>query len=260
MENIVNQNRNFMKCPKLGEAMRQSDQSKGLPHPPHGHAVEEPLITLPSFGEFSNSPVSEGFYPNLLDKRRSIRTFDDLKPMTAAQLAFILYSAQGIQEYRGKDESFTLRPVPSGGARHPFETYVAVKNVQGLKKGLYYYAPAVNVHKKQVALSFMKPIDDYDNVVTKMLAGQNWAGNASAVLFISCIPYRSEWRYAEHSHRVILIDLGHVGQNIMLSATGLGLGSCCLAAYDQEVCDEFLNLDGNNEYTVYAVAIGVPKQ
>jgi len=253
MENILNQNRNFMKCPKLGEAMQHSDQSKGLAHPPHGHAVTGPLITLPPFDE---CPV---LYPDLLDKRRSIRTFDKLKPMSAAQLAFVLYSAQGIQEYRGKDEAFTLRPVPSGGARHPFETYVAVKNVEGLKKGLYYYAPTANVQKKQVALSFVKPIDDYENFVTKMLAGQNWAANASAILFISCIPYRSEWRYAEHSHRVILIDLGHVGQNIMLSATGLGLGSCCMAAYDQEVCDEFLNLDGNNEYTVYAVAIGVPK-
>ena len=89
-----------------------------------------------------------------------------------------------------------------------------------------------------------------------MLAGQVWAANASVVLYITCIPYRSEWRYAQLSHRVILIDLGHLGQNVMLSADNLGLGSCCMAAFDQEAGDTFLELDGENEYLVYAIAVG----
>jgi nitroreductase len=58
------------------------------------------------------------------------------------------------------------------------------------------------------------------------------------------------------AHRVMLIDLGHLGQNVMLSAAGLGLGSCCMAAYDQTLCDETLGLDGLTEYTVYAISVG----
>jgi len=256
MENRIKQNRNFMKCPSFSELMKGSDQSLGKPHPPHGKVVEGSLITLAQFDEGPHSPVVEGSYPALLDIRRSVRTYDKSTPMTQAQLAFMLYTAQGIQDYRGKDEAFTLRPVPSGGARHPFETYIAVRNVEGLEKGLYYYAPMASVGEKKVPITFLGPIEDQENRITQMVAGQSWAAKAPIVLFLTCIPYKSEWRYKELSHRVVLIDLGHVGQNIMLSAASLGLGSCCIAAYDQESCDKTLGVDGTDEYTVYAVSVG----
>ena len=248
------ENRNFMKCPAFTEALKTSDQALGKKAPPHGKEVKGELIELPYYGE-----VVESSYPVLLDQRRSLRSYDETANMTKAQLAYMLYTAQGIQEYRGKDESFTLRPVPSGGARHPFETYVAVRNVEGLQAGLYYYAPAANVGEKKVSISYMHSIPDYEKTMSDMLMGQSWATKAAAVLFLSCVPYRSEWRYKELSHRVVLIDLGHVGQNMMLSAVSLGLGSCCMAAYDQALCDKVLGLDGVDEYTVYALSVGKAK-
>jgi nitroreductase len=54
----------------------------------------------------------------------------------------------------------------------------------------------------------------------------------------------------------MLIDLGHLGQNVMLSAVDMGLGSCCIAAYDQRLCDAFLEIDGVDEYTVYMITVG----
>lgn len=255
MEKQIMENRNFMKCPVFGETMEKSDQSLGKVHPPHGKEIAGDVTVLPGF---DNAAVNDS-YVNLLDTRRSLRVYDEDTPMTGAQLAFMLYTAQGIQEYRGKNEAFTLRPVPSGGARHPFETYIAVKNVEGLKPGLYYYAPTANIGDKKVSITYMGEISDYEETVGKALMFQNWAAKAPVVLFYSCIPYRSEWRYREASHRVVLIDLGHVGQNVMLSAVSLGLGSCCMAAFDQAVCDELLKLDGTDEYTVYAVAVGKGK-
>ena len=259
MNKQIMQNRDFMKCPSFTDAMAESDQSKGLPPPPHGKEINGELITLPDFTEGSASPVTEASYPTLLDIRRSVRVYDEDVPMSQAQLAFLLHSAQGIQEYRGANEAFTLRPAPSGGARHPFESYVAVKNVEGLEPGIYYYAPAENVGKKAVALTYIAPLPAPEKI-TEMLVGQSWAAKAQAIVFLTCVAYRSEWRYAENSHRVILIDLGHVGQNLMLSAASMGLGSCCMAAYNQALCDEALAVDGVDEYTVYAVAVGVPKK
>ena len=256
MDSKILQNRNFMKCPSFLDAMKESDQSLKKPHPPHGKQIKGELISLASFDKV----VSEDSYTSLLNLRRSLRVYDDTVAMTQAQLAFMLYSSQGIQDYRGKDEAFTLRPVPSGGARHPFETYITVRNVEGLQAGIYYYSPITHVGEKKVSISFLGPLDDYESQITKMLAGQSWAAKAPAVLFLSCVPYRSEWRYVDLSHRVVLIDLGHVGQNIMLSAVSLGLGSCCMAAYDQALCDKILGLDGLDEYTVYAVAVGAKKQ
>ena len=247
-----NQNRRFMQCPSFKEAMSQSDQSKGVTPPPFGKQVEGELITLPPFE--GTLPVAA--YADLLDKRRSKRSYEET-PMTQAQLSFMLWSTQGIQSIRGGVG--TLRVAPSGGARHPFETYVAVKAVEGLASGIYYYAPAENIGEKSCTIKRVGELPDAEKI-SEMLATQKWAANAPIVLFYSCVPYKSEWRYAGSSHRVMLIDLGHVGQNAMLSAAALGLGSCCMAAYNQSACDEVLGLDGLNEYTVYAVAVGKPKE
>jgi len=244
----INQNRLFMHCPSFKEGMAESDQSQGVTAPAFGKAITGELITLPSFEGITTVPYAE-----LLDSRRSVRSYSST-PMTGAQLAFMLWSVNGIQTIRS--EVATFRPVPSGGARHPFETYITVRNVEGLTPGLYHYLPTENMGEKKVTLERLGDIPNYEDTITEMVAGQAWASKAPVVLFYSCIPYKAEWRYHEMAHRVVLIDLGHVGQNAMLSAAALGLGSCCMAAYDQKVCDKLIGLDGLNEYTVYGVSVG----
>ena len=253
MNDQIKQNRKFMHCPQFRASMSESDQAKGSPHPPHGHPAGGELIELPPFDSLAKNTA----YADLLDTRRSERAFTE-KAVTGAELAFLLWSAQGIQDFRGANQVATLRPAPSGGARHPFELYIAVQNVEGLSPGLYRYVPLAHVGEKRVAIAYLGAFADYEPRITALLAGQKWAAQAPLVLFFSAVPYRAEWRYKEASHRVMLIDLGHVGQNVMLSAKALGLGSCCCAAYDQALCDEALGLDGEQEYTVYAIPIGTP--
>ena len=104
---------------------------------------------------------------------------------------------------------------------------------------------------------YLGPIEEYQNTISEAVRGQKWAADAQVVLFLSCVAYRAEWRYSVLAHRVLLIDLGHVGQNIMLSATALGLGSCCIAAFNPQKSDVLLGLDGEEEYTVYIVPVGI---
>ena len=241
-------NRKFMQCPSFREGMAKSPQSQGVTPPAFGKEITGEVITLPSF-----EGITGATYAELLDSRRSVREYK-CKEMSQAELAFMLWSVNGIQRVR--NDVATFRPVPSGGARHPFETYITVKNVAGLKPGLYHYLPAENIGEKVVTIQFLGEIPDYDKTITDMVAGQAWAAEAPAILFYTCIPYKAEWRYVDMAHRVVLIDLGHAGQNAMLSAAALGLGSCCMAAYDQKTCDDVLGIDGINEYTVYAVSVG----
>jgi len=242
-------NRKFMQCPSFKDLMLESDQSKGVEPPPFTKPITGKVTTLTHFDD--TLPVPD--YMKLLDTRRSLRDYSS-NPMTQAQLAFMLWSAQGVQSMRNNVATF--RTVPSGGARHPFETYIAVQAVDGLTPGLYRYLPMENVGEKAVAIEWLGEIDDYTSKITGMLAGQAWAAKAPVVLFYSCIPYKAEWRYSFAAHRVVLIDLGHLGQNVMLSAVALGLGSCCMAAYNQQLCDEVLGFDGLGEYTVYAISVG----
>jgi len=249
----INGNRDFMKCPNFAEW--QSDQKKELPQPPLSKEATGEFIELSTNWD---NVVTLDSYKDLLDKRRSERVYDKDTAMSQDQLSFMLWSTQGIQEIKGENYC-TLRPAPSGGARHPFETYFLARNVDGLKPGLYHYLPLEHIGEKKVAVKYLGEFDDYENRVTDMLAGQKWACNAAAIMFYSCVAYRAEWRYNNFAHRVVLIDLGHVGQNFMLSADALGLGSCCMAAYDQKLCDDALGLDSYEEYTVYACSVGKAK-
>lgn len=250
-ENIL-ENRRFMHCPSFKEGMAESDQSKGITAPAFDKPAIGELITLPSF----EGVIKSDSYSNLLDVRRSKRNYKE-SAISQSELAFMLWSTQGIQSVRA--EVATFRPVPSGGARHPFETYVVVKNVEGLNSGIYHYRPAENIGEKIVTIEKVGDLPN-DEKIKEMLVGQSWALKSPIILFYSCIPYKAEWRYAHMAHRVMLIDLGHVGQNVMLSASALGLGSCCMAAFDQEVCDELLGVDGVDEYTVYAITVGEFKE
>jgi len=253
----INNNRDYMKCPDFSRIMHKSDQEKQMTQPPLSKSSDKDVIILSDEinPAMLNDIITSGSYIDLLDNRRSERVYDKDAAMSKDQLAFILWSTQGIQDIKGSSYA-TLRPVPSGGARHPFETYFIARNVEGLKPGLYHYLPLENIGKKCVAVEFINEFPDYNERITEMLAGQKWAVNAPVIVFYSCVAYRAEWRYSSAAHRVVLIDLGHVGQNFMLSAAAMGLGSCCMAAYNQKLCDEALQLDGYEEYTVYACSIG----
>ncbi|MDR0331606.1 MAG: SagB/ThcOx family dehydrogenase [Chitinispirillales bacterium] len=248
-------NRGFTKCtfPKDWE----SDQKKGLAKPPMGKGAAGDIIRLE--GGFDDLLAIEN-YRDILDARKSERRYDKDRGLAARQLAFMLWSAQGVKSTRGGHTS--MRPVPSGGARHPFELYFSVGGggVEGVGVGVYHYLPFENIGTKDVAIEFISPVENYEESVSGMLSGQNWAVKAPVAFFISCVAYRAEWRYSILAHRVLLIDLGHIGQNIMLSAAALGLGSCCLAAIDAGKCDSMLKLDGVEEYAVYAATVGYAQQ
>ena len=96
-------------------------------------------------------------------------------------------------------------------------------------------------------------------LVEESLCGQRWAAKSNVVFYWSFVPYRSEWRYGIHAHRMIMADMGHVGENLYLACTALGLGTCGIGAYDQKLCDTPCQLDGEAEFTRYTQRVGTVK-
>lgn len=203
------------------------------------------IIDLPR--NFEDLNADRDFF-SVIDRRCSHRVFTNEK-MLLLQLSYLLYSCQGIKEIRGKSYA-TLRTVPCGGARHQFETYMAIQNVEGLKDGLYHYLP-MN-HK----IEFLKELDDLNGFINESLQGQTWATKANVIFYFSMVFYRAEWRYGIFTHRVALIDAGHITENIYLSSTALNLGGCAIGAVNGKLCDEVFGLDGKEESIMYAHPVG----
>ena len=258
IQEITQRGRDFLKSQDTMEMERnglegyQTDQELKRPQPP---LVKAPMtdspIDLPR--DFENLGMEDNLVQLLL-KRKSSRVYTQ-ENMSLLQLSFLLWAAQGIKSIRGRSYA-TIRTAPCGGARHPFETYLLVRQVEGLLPGAYHYLPMTH------QLELLEELEDREamtQLVDLSLCGQAWAAKANVVFYWSFVPYRSEWRYGIYAHRMVLADLGHVGENLYLACTALGLGTCGIGAYDQALCDKTFRLDGEEEFVVYAETVGTVK-
>lgn len=246
--------RNFLKSNFDEFKNIKTDKMKGIPQPPivKPYDLASDLINLPEVSEeiVTNSNIYE-----CIKERRSTRFYDD-SLMSLEELSYLLWATQGIT---GTNKAgLTLRTVPCSGATHSFETYLFIMGVEGLQKGVYRYLPVE--HK----LLFMFELNDIDNKVDELTLDQpfvpNFAKKAAVVFAWSTIPYRSEWKFDITSHKKILIDIGHVCQNLYLASESVGAGTCAIGIYDQKMTDEILGLDGEEEFVIYLAAVGKKKQ
>ncbi len=235
---------------QIWELQKQSDQNKGVPAPavmlrPSG----APVIELP---DPQSRPDGGAPFFDLVRQRCSRRVFAD-RSMTLWELSYVLYCCQGYKYSRPGQESYAaLRTVPSAGCRHPLDTYVAVKAVEGVPCGVYRFLP------KEHALELVKTYEkeELEKLVSDAMEGQIFCGKAPVSIIWAADMYRCEWRYPMAAHKLVLLDAGHACQNLYLACEEIGLGVCAIGAYDQKVTDALIEVDGENVFTIYAASLG----
>jgi SagB-type dehydrogenase family enzyme len=182
--------------------------------------------------------------------RRSDRVFGS-RPLVAEELAICLFDGFGVTGY--VDDAvlgrMPLTTSPSGGARNPYDGYVYILNVEGIAPGVYRYS-GVDHALDVIAASPMPP-------AAALLSDQRWADDAAAVVFLVANFDRTAFKYGHPSaYRVVLIEAGHIGQNIQLGATECGLASAPTCALQDAPIEALFGLDQMRQAAVYAVAIG----
>ena len=246
---LINKGRNFMKSfsTSLYDDF-ESDQDLKLPQPPLVKAPMRPSDSAIDLPRNFEALKIENDLIKVLTQRRSHRHYS-MENITLLQLSFLLWACQGVKDIRGKSYA-TLRTVPSGGARHPFETYLLVRDIEGLKPGKYHYLPMNH------QLEYLGEYDDYTRITDETLQGQTWAAKANVIFYWSFVAYRAEWRYGVFAHRMCLVDAGHVDQNLYIACSALGLGTCAIGAFSDEPCNALFSLDGEEEFIVYVAPVG----
>jgi len=245
MDEKIQLGRDFLKSHWNWEEEAKTDEEKKVPMPPFEDPFDgRQLIALP---DPRAVPLVNRDIVDVLAQRKSCRKLSGGN-LSMGELSFILWAVQGVRELKKR----IFRTVPSGGARHPFETYLYAERVDGLPEGLYRYIATEN------SLVLVSQEEGLQRKLQQSLAGQ-WFGCALALFWV-VNAYRAEWRYAHHSHKIIALDLGHVGQNGYLAAEALGIGCCVIGAYIQEELDALLGVDGDNEFACYAALFGPAKE
>lgn len=228
----------------------KTDKIKGLGQPPVVKPFDTSslIIDLP---KVSKDVISNENIFDCIAQRRSTR-FYSTDSLSLEELSYLLWATQGITGMNKM--GLTLRTVPCSGATHTFETYLMIMRVEGIEQGIYRYLPVE--HK----LLFMFKLDELEAKIDDITLDQpfvpNFAKKASVLFAWSTTPYRSEWKYDISAHKKILIDVGHVCQNLYLASESIGAGACAIGIYDQKLIDEVLQLDGEEEFIIYLGAVG----
>jgi len=220
--------------------------------PPHEQPSEirrvGDRIYLPLPRKITNVSVEEAIL-----WRRSIREYRQ-EPLTILQLSMLLWAAYGVT-----DTVWGFRASPSAGATYPLEVYVVVgekcvviDNKTYLEAGIYKYD--VYTH----SLRLVKK-GDFREELYRAALHQDWVRDAAINIVITAVFERTTRIYGERGAvRYVPMEVGHLGQNVYLMATAMGLGTVVVGAfYDNEVV-KILSAPPE-EVPMYIIPVGVPK-
>ena len=193
----------------------------------------------------------EAKFTDVLLARRTHRDFDG-RSITMQELATLLGLTWGVNKWVISPTFglLGLKTSPSGGARHPIEVYVVVRNVRGIKQGLYHYS--ADQHRLDVLrLGRMKERAE------AFCGGQWWTKHAGALFIMTAIFERTMWLYGfSRALRNIYMEAGHLCQTFCLIATALNLAPFCSAALADSLIEREIGIDGIRESVLYIAAAG----
>ena len=111
-------------------------------------------------------------------------------------------------------ENIGLKPyyklsTPSAGNLHPIELYIQVRGIKGIISGVYH----VDVQMSKFVL--LQEIEE-DGLERELGFSYKCEG---IIVIVSCVPFRSEWKYGFRALRYCYLDAGHQIAAIQASAT-----------------------------------------
>jgi SagB-type dehydrogenase family enzyme len=208
--------------------------------------ADAPKVALPT-----QVPPSRQDFDDVLQARTSARAFG-AGAVELAQLAKVLFMSYAVtRTNEGTHFPRPFRIIPSGGALYPLELYVNAVRVSGLDAGLYHY------DSEDHSLDVLRVGDETERI-SQFFFQPELAAGAAAIVFVSAVFFRSEFKYGDRAYRFVLLEAGHLGQNALLSAQEMGLAAATIGGFLDRDVDRHLGFDGLSESTVYVIMIGPP--
>ena len=188
-----------------------------------------------------------------LRQRRSRREFQ-LAPIKLEVLGRLLFSSYGVSEkFVVDDQLIAHRSSPSAGGRCPLELYVVAQQIDGLDDGIYHYDSWSHQFEELRLGSF-------NDELSGMMFGQWYLSQANLIICITAVFERTTWKYTERGYRYVLLEAGHVCQNLYLVAEALGLAAVAVGGFVDHEVNHLLCLPSGEEDAIYLCCIGHPQE
>jgi SagB-type dehydrogenase family enzyme len=210
-------------------------------------------ITLPAFGEAprrtrpAEAKVIQLPEPNksgtvsleiAINTRRSAQQFAN-KPLNYAQIGQLLWAGQGIID---KQQGF--RAAPSADALYPIELYLVTP------EGLFVYNPEEHSLKQISILDLRKQL-------SAAVSGQGPVENAACDIVIAGSARKVATKYGNKTQKFMLLEAGHVAENIQLQAVSIGLTSLPVGSFETRNVARICEFSGELE-PLLIVCVGYP--
>ena len=197
---------------------------------------ENPVIKLPNPHLKGTLAVEQA-----MRRRRSTRQFPK-KPVSLEHLSQIMWAAQGVTG------AYNERTAPSAGSTFPLEMYVAAEKVTDLPPGVYKYKSRAHELVRVATGNMLAGLSD-------AAIQQKCVSRCAVAIVLTAVFERTTGEYGERGRQYVYIEVGHVGQNIHLQATALGLGTVAIGAFEDHAVSSLLGLP-RNEHPLYIMPLG----
>lgn len=195
----------------------------------------------------TDRPLQQSDLFQTIQQRRTRRAFDSSKEVSLQELASLLKYSCGITSASNSEEH---RAQASGGGRFPIETYLLhLKKSSVLNPGIYHYD--VQGH----ALEHLWE-REFSEAEIKSFFSYPWVKDAEFAIVMTAVFPRTMIKYGERGYRFVLLEAGHIGQNMYLASEALQLKMCAIGGTYEHAVENLLDVDGMNESIVYSLIFG----
>jgi SagB-type dehydrogenase family enzyme len=167
--------------------------------------------------------------------RSTFLNIDDL-----SRIFLLTYSLTSRVKHSGRE--FFYRSAASAGALYPTEIYVAVQRVKGVDDGLYHFSVAHH------GLFPLRKGNFFPQIAKAILVKKKQ--ESVLTFFLSVIFFRSTWKYRERAYRYLLLDTGHLLENLVLALRSLDLLFLLSYEFDDQEVNRLLGFDQTKEVSL----------
>jgi len=175
-----------------------------------------------------------------LAERRSVREFSK-KKLTYTQIGQLAWAGQGIT-----DTNRGFRTAPSVGAIYPLILYIATD------EGIFTYNPREHALQQFVQGSI-------SNQLAEAAFGQNAIADAPCNIIIAGSVRKLVMKYQNAARRYMLLEAGHVAQNILLESVSLDLGAVPIGVFNLDAVRQICRMQRDVE-PLYIIPVGHPAE
>lgn len=182
-------------------------------------------------------------------------------PLTAEQLGTLLAWAAGVRdriEVEGDGQVYRLhrRTYPSAGGRYPVSVRLLAYDVDGIPAGTYHFDPIGSRLQRLGAVPAKRDLE----------RSTPWFGQRSlqpidisqvpAVLLLTGALRMMRGGYGVRGYRFVLLEAGHLAQNLALCCASMGLGTVTIGGFFDDATAALARLDSIDEAVFYMLPMG----